>query len=226
MSDAICIPHDTIAFLNDLAAHNDRDWFKANRARYEAAWLEPAKALVEALIPGLAELTPPATGEAKVNGSIWRLQRDTRFSADKTPYKTHMAMLFWLGSNKKTDASYYLAIHPDHIGVGAGMYGFDKPMLTRFRDAVASERGAPFAEAVAALQASGHHLGGETLKRVPKPWDDTHPRADLLKHKGFYVARDLPHPASLHTPAFVDDVLGWFAEAGPVAGWLQREVAR
>ena len=97
---------ETFAFLRDLTLHNDRDWFTANRARYEEHYLAPALGFIEAVGPRLAaELPGDVRFEARVNGSLFRINRDVRFSRDKTPYKNHIDMWFWTGRLPSAGAS-------------------------------------------------------------------------------------------------------------------------
>ncbi|MCB9663728.1 MAG: DUF2461 domain-containing protein [Alphaproteobacteria bacterium] len=217
-------PADLQPFLADLAAHNDRAWFAAHRARYEQALLEPAKAFVTAMLEPLAAFDPPVHGAPQVNGSIFRIARDTRFSADKTPYKTNAAFHFWHGDDKKSGASFYLGIEPDGVHAGAGAFAIPKERIGRYRDAVAGPRGVALAEAVDALRAQGWTTGGEATVRVPRGFDPDHPRAELLKHKGFYVVRELDLGEALHGPQVVDHVIEGFRAAAPVARWLQEQV--
>lgn len=88
---------ETVEFLTDLRAHNDKAWFDANRARYEFGYVEPAKDFVEVMGPGLEKLVPGIHAEPSVRGSIFRINRDIRFSSDKRPYKDHLDFWFWEG---------------------------------------------------------------------------------------------------------------------------------
>lgn len=217
-------PDDLLPFLSDLAEHNDRDWFEANKARYHAAWIEPARAFVTAATDALQAFDPAPTGAPKVNGSLFRLQRDTRFSADKTPYKTNLAMLFWYGSNKKTNPSLYLGLSPEEgCTLGVGMYGFDKAALARYRAAVAGPQGATLADAIDALTAEGWTTGGEQLKTAPRGVDPDHPRIALLRHKSLYLAVDGDLDA-MHTPEAVAYAVSVWRTATPVAHWLLEHV--
>ncbi|MCB9680827.1 MAG: DUF2461 domain-containing protein [Alphaproteobacteria bacterium] len=217
----------TFDYLDDLADHNDRDWFNAHKDRYEACWLQPAIAFVDALAPQVARLDPPGQAEAKVNGSIWRIQRDTRFSADKTPYKTHLAFLFWTGAARKAGSAYYVGLEADRsLRVGGGRWMFDKPELQAWRDAVASPEGERLGHLVGALEAGGWTVGGEQLARPPKPFPVDHPRADLLRRKGFHVVLPLSLGADLGSPAVVDHVVRAFQSASPVLAWMDAALGR
>ena len=106
-------PADTIEFLADLRRHNNKGWFDAHRDRYETAYVEPAKAFVEAAAPGLATIVPGITAEPRVLGSIFRIHRDTRFSTDKRPYKDHLDFWFWQGARKTAVSGLFLRVSPD-----------------------------------------------------------------------------------------------------------------
>ncbi len=93
-------PSDTLDFLDELGSHNTRAWFEANRARYQAAYVEAAKAFIEAVTPILEAIIPGIHAEPRVLGSIFRINRDTRFSPDKRPYKDHLDLWFWEGDRK------------------------------------------------------------------------------------------------------------------------------
>ena len=119
-------PAETVAFLTDLRAHNDKAWFDSNRVRYESGYLEPAKEFVELIGPALAKLVPGIRAEPSVRGSIFRINRDVRFSSDKRPYKDHLDFWFWEGDRKAAVSGLFLRVWPDGVVVGAGAHGFDR----------------------------------------------------------------------------------------------------
>lgn len=88
-------PAETLAFLRGLAENNTKAWFEAHRADYQAHYVEPALAFVAALGPRLQQIAPGAQFEPRINGSLFRINRDVRFSADKSPYKHHIDLWFW-----------------------------------------------------------------------------------------------------------------------------------
>src|SRR4051812_38810038 len=93
-------PKSAVAFLAQLAANNEKAWFDAHRETYDNDLMEPARAFVSALGPALQKVSKGIRYEPKVNGSIMRINRDTRFSNDKSPYKTHFDLWFWKGDEK------------------------------------------------------------------------------------------------------------------------------
>lgn len=217
---------DLIPYLVDLEDHNDKDWFNAHKDRYTRAWLEPAVAFVDALLPRITTLSPPIHGEARVNGSIWRIQRDIRFSKDKTPYKTHQAFRFWYGNDKKAGAGFYVRVSEGGAGLGAGLFHMERDQLERYREVVASPEGATLQRLIDGLKAAGWDVGGEATKRVPRGYDADHPRAELLKHKGLYVIRETQPDPRFFTPEAIDVVVDAFQAAAPLATWLQTHVVR
>src|SRR5262249_11967793 len=148
-------------------------------------WQQPMEALLAEVAAGLA----PAYRGAKLSPpKIFRIHRDVRFAADKSPYKTHIAGVIHVGSPKNPTmgaAAMYL-----HLGLedycGAGHYIFEGDQLTRWRKLVAADKsGREIAGMVADAKQRGMVIEAhETLQRVPKPYDAEHPRADLLRHKG------------------------------------------
>lgn len=219
-------PAETLRFLTDLRAHNDKAWFDANRAGYEAGWVEPAKAFVEVIGPELQKLVPGVHAEPRVGGSIFRINRDIRFSSDKRPYKDHLDFWFWEGDRKAAVSGLFLRVWPDGVVVGAGSHGFDKHQLATYRDAVADPAtGAELASIVGELEAAGQEIGGETYKRVPRGYAADGIADRLLRHSALYVHEDLPAKAATST-RLVDKVLGHWRDFIGVHGWLVANVQR
>ena len=220
-------PAETPAFLTDLRAHNDKAWFDANRARYESAYVEPAKTFVEVIGPELKKLVPGIHAEPRVNGSIFRINRDVRFSSDKRPYKDHLDFWFWEGDRKAAVSGLFLRVWPDGVIVGAGAHGFDKHQLATYRDAVAdATTGAELATIVGDLEAAGHEVGGETYKRVPRGYaaaDGVGER--LLRNSALFVHVELPAKAAT-SARFIDTVLGHWRPFIGIHRWLVTNVGR
>jgi len=195
-------------FLVELKHHNERTWFNANKKRYLTHVIGPAKAFVGEFGKRLKELSENLVADDRTNGagSIFRIYRDTRFSKDKTPYKTHLGILFWEGPHKKmTSPGYYFHIDPEGVTVHGGMYVFPKPVLTTYRNAVAQEPSASeIRSVVSELDSAGLRIGGHHYKRVPRGFDKDHVNAELLKHKGLYAVGEPIPPAESSQPDFLD----------------------
>lgn len=193
MTAPVSFPAEARAFLRELPTH-DKAWFDANRPAYQSLIAEPAKALVEAVATDLRnELSPAIVGVPRVNGSISPINRDIRFSADKTPYKDHLLFRWWEGEDKKTAPTLFVRLAADEVGFATGIM---LPSLDRWRELVDSEAtGAALASAVAELVAeTGADVAGIEYKRVPRPYPAQHPRADLLRCKWLQVRWMEPFP--------------------------------
>lgn len=213
-------PQGISTFLTDLAANNNKSWFEAHRRDYEQDLLEPSRAFADAMADRLTELAPPGLGD--IQGSAFRIYRDVRFSKDKTPYKTHLGIAFnAAGSPKGESPGYYFHLEPPRMMVGAGMHAFPKEFLTAYREAVADDRlGSSLRRVVDDAAAAGNEVWGESYKRVPAGYDGNHPRADLLRYGGLFVAVTEDIPDVLHSPGLVDHCASRYATMGPVLAWL------
>jgi uncharacterized protein (TIGR02453 family) len=219
-------PAETLEFLTDLRAHNDKAWFDANRARYESDYVEPAREFIEVIGRRLNELAPGIRAEPRVGGSIFRINRDIRFSSDKRPYKDHLDFWFWEGDRKAAVSGLFLRVWPDGVVIGSGAHGFDKHRLATYRDAVAdATTGAELAKIVADLEAAGHEIGGESYKRVPRGYAADGIGERLLRHAALYAHAELPTKAAT-SARFVDTVLGYWRTFLGVHRWLVANVAR
>lgn len=211
-------------FFAELAKHNERPWFEENRARYERELLDPAIELVEALGPRLSKLFPNLNYGTQRNGagSVMRLHRDTRFSADKSPYKLNLGAVFWIGGGRKVELPcFYLHVEAKSAFFYAGQHMFPKPILERYRAAVADARaGAALEKALAKVAQAGLAVYEEpAFKRVPKGCAADHPRAELLRHAGLGVGAAVPAKI-LESDALVGFCEGVAAKAKPLVGWL------
>ena len=223
---AFRFPQETVAFLTDLRAHNEKAWFEANRARYDSGFIEPAKAFVEAIGPELNDLVPRIHAEPSVGGSIFRINRDIRFSSDKRPYKDHLDFWFWEGDRKAAATALFLRVWPDGVVVGAGAHGFDKYQLATYRDAVADPvAGAELATIVADLEAAGREIGGETYKRVPRGYAAAGMAERLLRHSALYVHAEL-QAKTASSAKFIETVLGHWRAFIPLHIWLVANVQK
>jgi uncharacterized protein (TIGR02453 family) len=169
-------------FLSDLKDHNDREWFNANKERYENDLLEPALAFIEDFAPRLHQISPHLVADARrQGGSLFRIHRDTRFSKDKTPYKTQAGIYFRHERSKETHSpGFYLHLAPRNVFAGAGIWHADPKTAHAIRTAIVRDPDG-WSEAT-----DGIELGeGESLKRVPAEFDKDHPHADDLKRKDF-----------------------------------------
>jgi len=214
---------ETLRFLEGIRDHNRKEWFEAHRADYEAHFLAPAQAFAEAIAPRLRKIDRDVVVEPRVNGSIMRINRDIRFSKDKSPYKDHLDLWFWTGDRKGWDSTgFFFRLAPDRLILGAGMHGFEATALARYRKAVLEpKRGEALARLAKALRADGYTVGEETYKKVPAGIAADHPRGALLRHGGLHAGWEGKPPASLKTAAFVDFAAEHYSAIAPLHRWLR-----
>jgi uncharacterized protein (TIGR02453 family) len=217
----------TLTFLANIEKHNDKVWFDHHRQDYEAHWLAPAVAFVEAIGPGLKKLDSEVTCLPKVNGSIFRLHRDVRFSRDKRPYKDHLDMWFWAGPKKKEAASgFFFRLKKDHVVVGVGNHTFDKDRLARYREQVADPTaGKALLSALKKVEKAGYEAEGEHYKKPPRGYDVSGPRAPLMRHNALYVHQTLPITDDVRQPSLINTCLAHYKKMLPVHQWLKGALA-
>lgn len=222
-------PRGALPFLADLAANNNRDWFLANKATYEAAVRAPLVALVEAVSFALEIHEIPLRGDAK---SLFRINRDIRFSNDKSPYKTNASAVLSRDGIKGSRGILYLQIGGAEGGgdggsmMAAGFYGPDPADLTALRHAIA-DRPAAWHTMLAALATAGLAPSTDAaLTRLPRGFDDPADPAiaDALKLKNLVITAPVA-AARLHDAALVDDIVGFANAALPLLdfGWNALE---
>ena len=192
--------HGLYDFLEDLTLNNERDWFKANQARYEAEVREPARAFVRALAPRLDRVAPQLVADdRKMGGSLMRIFRDTRFSHDKSPYKTNVGVHFRHRAGKDVHApGFYLHLSPDECFVGLGMWRPDAPALKAIRTAIV-ERDDRWTALLAdsGFTSTWRRSREDALKRAPRGFAADHPLVDDLKLKSHILIHDLTHEQTL-----------------------------
>lgn len=213
-------------FLRGLRRNNNREWFLANRERYEAEVRGPMVALVEELDVRLAEIAPEIVGDPK--RSMFRIHRDVRFSNDKSPYKTNAAC--WLyhtdagrgvgGDAAHGGAGFYFDLGPDESWVGGGIWMPPRPTLARLRERIDEEH----ESLVRLLRAPAvKPFGGLSreamLTRMPRGYDQDHPAAELLRHQSFTMGREL-RDADLFSQRLPDLLAREFARLVPLVRWL------
>lgn len=216
-------PEDCIAFLAELRLNNDRDWFKANQQRYERSVRDPALAFIRAMAPRLSALSKSfGASDKKVGGSLMRPHRDTRFGANKDPYKTNVGVHFRHVVGKDVHApGFYFHIDPDHVFVGVGLWHPEPDVLHAVRESVVAKP-KEYERAVGeSVFAAKFELGGDSLKRPPRGFDPNHRLIEVLKRKDHIAGADLPH-RSIHSPKLVSEVSELYVAASSFMRFLCR----
>ena len=214
-------PAETIRFLEQLARNNNRPWFNENKHRYEEWVLEPAFDFIGAMGPKLERVTPHFTAIPKrVGGSLMRVYRDTRFSRDKTPYKTNIGIQFRHELGKDVHApGFYVHLDPGSCFLGVGMWHPASGPLGMIRDRIAEDPDAWLAARDDRGFRRRFELSGDSLKRAPRGYPPEHPCVEDLKRKDFIAVAEFGFDAAAD-PGFADRVAADFAASKPFMAFL------
>ena len=210
---------EAFTFLRNLARHNDRAWFQPRKAQYEAELREPMLAVVRRITGAMEDFAPSHVRPAEK--SIFRIYRDTRFSADKRPYKTHIAA-WWThtGLEKTSGAGYYVHVSPKEVIVAAGSYMPEKEQLASIRRWLLDNH-AQFRKLLRGPKVRKLYgeFEGNPLTRPPKGFPADHPGMDLIRCRQWGLAVELPASSALQKN-FASVVIRYFQAAAPVVDAL------
>jgi uncharacterized protein (TIGR02453 family) len=210
-----------IAFLRALKRNNNREWFKARQGRYDALLRDPMIALIERLAHDFEAFAPDLVASPKV--SLYRIYRDTRFSENKAPLKTHVAAVFpCRGLAKHQGAGLYLEVATDWVWVGGGMYAPETPALQAVREHIAGNlrRFRAIVESPGFRHAVGR-LSGDQLQRVPRGFARDHEAAEYLKFRQFLAGREFP-ASFASSPRFYRCVVDTFRQVAPLTRFINE----
>lgn len=214
---------ETLSFFRKLKRNNTKEWFDKHKEEYDRFVLDPAKAFVVAMGKKFHAENVNVRAEPKLNRTIFRIYRDTRFSPDKTPYKTHLALFFWEGNLPRMESpGFYFHVEPSKILLGLGLYMFTPKQLSRYRKAVINpEWGQNLVDILTKVsRRKDFKLGDKHYKRVPSGFDPDHPNADLLLYKGLHVWEETPIPEEFYSVKFVNYSWKKFKPFLPLHQWL------
>ena len=221
-------PAETQQFFAELNANNNREWFKAHRLDYDEFVVAPALSFVEAMIAPLGLIEPEIVVAPRINGSLRRIYRDTRFSGGKTPFHTHLHLIFWLGAHPLHSPGFHVVLGADHARFVAGHWSFSPRELDRYRTAVADEHNARvLLDIIGAAEQVG--IGASdppALKEVPAGYDPDCTGATLLRHKGILIKSAENNSAPICGPSAVSHCEGLVRAALPLVRWLSDTVYR
>jgi uncharacterized protein (TIGR02453 family) len=216
-------PPEAIAFLRNLARNNRRDWFQPRKEIFEAKVRAPMIAVIEAVNAAMMEFAPEHVTDPKK--AFYRIYRDTRFSADKTPYKTHVAAIWPRhGLEKHASAGFYFQVSAKGVGVGAGLYMPGPEELRAVRAWLADNHTA-FRKATTKPEKIMGALQGDAVTRMPKGFAADHPAADLIRMKQWLYWRelDVDLATSRH---FASELVKRFRAVAPVIEMLNAPLLR
>jgi len=199
---------DCQRFFIGLELDNSKKYFEANRRTYEDSVKGPMVALLKSLEPDFG------------TGKVFRANRDIRFSKDKSPYKTNIAADVGMGAKGG-----YLSLDARGFTVATGRYMMSPEEIARFRKKVGADAsGTQLAAIVTKLKKSGYDIGGEELKRVPPPWPQEHPRAELLRRKSLYAWKNYGLQPWLGSASARRYVVKMWTDAQPLNDWFKKNL--
>ena len=212
-------PPEAIKFLKDLEKHNKREWFQPRKEIFDTKLKEPMLEFVEEINAELLKFAPEHITEPKK--AVYRIYRDTRFSKDKTPYKTHLAAIFpRRGLGKDAAAGYYFHVSAKGVGVACGAYAPGPEQLLKIRRFIAENH-----KLFRGKNKLMGPLQGSTLTRVPKGFDAEHPAADLIKMKQWYWWVELD-VALATSPKLKGEIVKRFRSIAPMVELLNKALLK
>jgi uncharacterized protein (TIGR02453 family) len=209
------------AFLNDLAQNNNREWFKEHQEDYERYLREPALDFINDFAGPLEGISPHFVADSrKVGGSLFRIQRDTRFSKDKTPYKENTGLQFRHAMAKDVHApGFYLHIQPGECYMGVGIWRPETKVAYAIRERI-DQDGASWKKAARGKRFTNvFAITGESLTRPPKGYSADHPLIEDLKRKDFIASTRLTQK-QITSDQFLGDFKGYCEASAPFMGFL------
>jgi uncharacterized protein (TIGR02453 family) len=226
---------NTLRFFSQLTRHNDKAWFEANREAYERDVREPCLRFIADMVGPLATISPAfVASPKKVGGSLFRIHRDTRFSKDKTPYKTHAGMTFFHGATRaaaRADAGgsaapgrldaplFYFHLTPGDSFIGGGIWHPQAETLRRIRAYIVNNPASWKQATQSAAFRRQFALTGDSLSRPPKGFDPAHPLIEDLKRKDF-VAGTAVSDEDLLRPDLPKLIVSRYRVLAPMIDWL------
>lgn len=212
-------------FFKELAANNNKEWFDQNRKRYEKSVKEPFKAFVQELIDQMAKIDPAVQIQPK--DAIFRINRDIRFSKDKTPYKTNLSAI--IGPKGKKDKTYpgmYVEMGPADVRIYGGVYMLERDQLQNIRETIANDlKGFDKVISGKEFKEKYGEIHGEKMKRLPKELMEAAEKQPLIFNKNFYFFAKFK-PSLSTDPKLVDTLMEYYKIGRPVGEYLFKAIGK
>jgi uncharacterized protein (TIGR02453 family) len=225
MGQSLYFSPELFQFLSQLKKNNDREWFTANKARYESSVRDPFLRFIGDFAPPLKKISPHFIADpSPARGSMMRIYRDIRFSKEKSPYKTAVAAHFWHEKGKEgATPAFYLHIEPGKSMIGAGVWRPEPKTAKKIRDAIAKNPEQWKKATTAREFRNAFEMGGESLKRQPRGYDGNHPFIEDIKRKDFVAGAAL-RDAEVCGPNFQQTLMNRLRILVPYAKFLTEAV--
>ena len=217
-------PPDALKFLKALKRHNDRAWFQPRKEQFDRFLREPMLVLIGEINQQMMRFAPDYVTDPPK--AIFRIYRDTRFSHDKTPYKTHVAAVFSHRSlPRNLGAGFYFQVSTEKVGIGGGIYRPGPDILKKLRGGFAEDPSLLQKEirSIAAKKKAGRFEGDQTA-RIPKGFDPAHPAADLLKYRSLFFYDELK-PETMLEAGLKKEIVNRFRQIANFVHLIDRPLA-
>lgn len=210
-------------FLSDLEKNNTTAWFTDHKKDYDTYIKKPSEEFVSAMGEVIRSFCPKINAIPKVNKSLFRINRDTRFSTDKSPYKTNLGILFWEGPGKRMENSgFYFHLEKDMMMVGCGLYIFPKPVIQKFRETVMDKKkGTALEKITQDLRSKGYDVATKYYKQTPRgfsPCSDF--EKEFLLYSGLSAYMEFAIPDVLFSPGIIEFTRNHFQAMNPLHQWI------
>lgn len=222
MTEINNLPVECSKFFTQLENNNNRLWFEKNKSKFQTKILNPIRQLVGQVGEKLHSLSPEIIADPRINKSIFRINRDIRFSKDKSPYKTHQGIIFWNGNMTKLESpGFYLHLDTSHIYIGGGYHLFPKRELELFRQTLENPiHNDRLFSIVQELQSNGYSIDGKHYKRYPKGFDSSIANNEYLLYNGLWTYRKINDFGEICNPDFVENIFNIFKDFYPLYEFL------
>ena len=217
-------PREYFSFFNQLKKNNSKEWFEKHRRDYDEYVLHPAREFVIEMGKKLRKIAPEVNAIPQINKSLFKINRDVRFSKDKSPYKTYMGIWLWEGDGKRMESSgFYLHVENKNLFIGVGVKMFPKPLLDRYRKAVVEKKqGAALRSAAKKITDKGYLIDGKHYKKIPRGFDAEHPNAEYLLYNGLTARVEEKVPDAFYSDAIIDHAYAHYKNMLPLHRWLRK----
>jgi uncharacterized protein (TIGR02453 family) len=217
-------PREFFSFFENLKKNNSKEWFEKNRKDYEKYILHPSREFVIEMGKKLRRIAPEINAIPQINKSLFKINRDVRFSKDKSPYKTYSGIWLWEGNRKRMESSgFYLHAENKTVLIGVGIKMFPKPFLDRYRQAVVDKKpGAELKKAVNKVSEQGYVVNGKHYKKAPRGYDADHPNAEFLLYNGLTARVEENVPDAFFSDAIIDYAYSHYQKMWPIHRWLKK----
>ena len=212
----------SLSFLKELRSNNTKEWFEDRKHIYEEHILEANRHFVVEMGEHIQALVPTINAIPKINGSMYRIYRDTRFAKDKTPMKTHTGVIFWQGNAKRTQsANFYTRATPEEYVIGTGIRRFDTALLSTYRDYILDlDNADKLFSILQECRKKGFNINEPHYKRLPRGFAKTYPYPELALLNAVVVNKKFTPDETYFSPKLVHRCYDIYEELLPLQQWL------